>query len=398
MNASLKPLDTRNTSGFSLVEIMIALCVMMIGFLAFTSAMMRQQQETKALSEKMTALDLQNFLGKVLADGTVCKYELVDLGPKTFNSNAIGTTTPPVVSIAQIHASANASAPIVVQTNGVLSAHSSTLRVSTISISNISGTPGGDEYTAQFQIDFDPASSVRPLKPVVFQTMLITDPASPANAKRIVGCVRDGDETAASSCAAGAGNDDLSRPTIACATPSTYRACMCSADWPNCNCNSGNFSSEGSYVSCADAGAFGSTLSRPVVACSNGIDMLSCLCSADWNPACKCSNTPNAFNNSPVSCAAAGGSGSGLSRPVLVCASQSQVRACLCSADWGTPCSCTTLSFTQAGNTRPSCAAGQGAGTGLGRPALTCSNGKSMVTCHCSADWNPKCRCSSANL
>jgi len=97
-------------------------------------------------------------------------------------------------------------------------------------------------------------------------------------------------------------------------------------------------------------------------------------------------------------CAAAGGAGSTLSRPSMICASKEKYRACLCSADWIPKCSCATGSFSTVGEVTPSCAAAPGTGDGLSRPSLICSNGKEVVSCQCSADWSPSCSCSSASF
>lgn len=51
-----------NERGVSLVEIMIASGVMMIVTLAFTTMMVDQQKETRFLTDKLAALDLEKTL------------------------------------------------------------------------------------------------------------------------------------------------------------------------------------------------------------------------------------------------------------------------------------------------------------------------------------------------
>jgi len=200
-----------------------------------------------------------------------------------------------------------------------------------------------------------------------------------------------------SSCATGGGSGgSLSRGTLACTNGSKYRICGCSADWGNCNCINGAFSSTTIGKSnCAISGGSGG-LSRGSVACTNGKSLLTCQCSADWSPNCKCTEDTTAFDAETICAGGAWGQGDTLSRPTLVCSSGKKAIAMMFSADWANPKK-TAINYSSFDQYVPSCSIVGGGGSDLTRPIIACSNSKSTVICHCSADWSPACNCTSAN-
>jgi hypothetical protein len=204
------------------------------------------------------------------------------------------------------------------------------------------------------------------------------------------------------SCAgASGGHNDLGRPSLACSTPDKVSTCLCSSDWdPKCECMDTNYGSTGTAIPvCTGTAGSDDGNGRPSFICSNGVDVIGCLCSADWKgidpPVCHCNINPNIFSSATrVDCASSSGGSYG--RPSLICASDSEYVICMCSADWE-PCRCTKGTFSQQGNIA-SCASAWGyddnycGGADCARPSLMCTNGVNSVACMCSDDWGG-CSC-----
>ena len=180
-----------NKKGISLVETTVALGVMAILALAVSSMISNQQKESRSVSESLAKLDLEKLLIASLASGEICTFELTQPSPKTFDSTAISGSTPPTITLTGLHASAIASAPLLVQTGTKASPASSSLIVNSIVIGNIVGAGTPDSFLADLKIDFDPTKTVRVLKPISLKMTLNTDPTSPAKNKKITGCLRD---------------------------------------------------------------------------------------------------------------------------------------------------------------------------------------------------------------
>lgn len=182
----------RNDKGMSLVEVLVAVAIM--GFLAFalTTQIIAQQRESKALAEKLGALDLQQFLLSILSNGSVCSFQLTDPSQAGFRStNVINSESLPTQKIVlqRILMQPNSGSQVLVQVGEAASPISPHLTVSSIEIDSIEGS--GDFFTAQFVVSLN-SQGPRQLKPLRVRTTLQTDPASPANAKVVVGCMGGG--------------------------------------------------------------------------------------------------------------------------------------------------------------------------------------------------------------
>ena len=102
--------------------------------------------------------------------------------PRFFDSTNLNQQ---IISLARIPASTAAGAPNLITTTPATGGQ---LSATAITVNNIvpSGTP--DLWLAKIQIDFNSQNLVRSIKPVILQTFLQTDSASPTTAKRITSC------------------------------------------------------------------------------------------------------------------------------------------------------------------------------------------------------------------
>jgi hypothetical protein len=176
-----------NQSGQSLIQVMVAAAIMSVVTLGMASTINHMSVQSRALSEKLAALDLEKLLIASLSDGSVCNYLLKD---KPFNSNLSLSTTSPVVisSPTRIYASYNPDpaattplGPVVAEVGQLASPYSESLKVSAIKM-ELTGR-SGSSFTGRWRVDFDGTKLVRPIKPIYVSMTLGVDTADAANAK-----------------------------------------------------------------------------------------------------------------------------------------------------------------------------------------------------------------------
>jgi len=182
----------RDEKGMSLVEVLVATAIMGFVVFALTTQIISQQRESKALAEKLGSLDLQQLLLSVLSDGSVCSFQLTDPSQSTYRSTNIinsQSLASQKITLQRILMRPVADSAVLVQVGEAASPISPHLSVASIEIDSIEGA--GDFFTGQFVISLN-SSGPRPPKALRVRTTLQTDPASPANAKVIVGCMGGG--------------------------------------------------------------------------------------------------------------------------------------------------------------------------------------------------------------
>ncbi len=176
-----------NAKGLSIVETLIALGIMSIMMVGFTSMISNQHKETKSVAEVLAGLDLQKNLISVLSHGSVCSHILNNPSQITFNSNSLPQTLTPALPI---YANVESGVPgaVVAQIGQQASVYSTSMVIKSIKLNVINGS--GSMYTANWIIDFDESKSVRPHKPITIATVLNVDNANPAAAK-VVDCMSE---------------------------------------------------------------------------------------------------------------------------------------------------------------------------------------------------------------
>ncbi|XGC81601.1 hypothetical protein ACES2L_03790 [Bdellovibrio bacteriovorus] len=178
-------------SGFSLVEILIGVSVVMIAALAFASLSTTMMKEMKAISQKADAAELRNSMILALANSNVCSWQLQGRTIRTSGvtaTNASSTT----ITLQNLYAGLNTSSYVIAATGGDVSVSQSSLRVASIILRDIFSTGTPNEFIGTFHVSFDESTLVRALKSVTTQVVFIVNPSDPANARRIVGCTSSG--------------------------------------------------------------------------------------------------------------------------------------------------------------------------------------------------------------
>jgi prepilin-type N-terminal cleavage/methylation domain-containing protein len=210
----------KSQNGFSLVEVMIAVVIMLIVSLGFTQMISGQQKESRALSEYLASLELQRSLSQIMADGSVCSYMITDsfntsklsgvsavgstVNPYKFSVPTTATKTNPVKLFdlkdpaSQIPTSAPAlpSATIpsaAIKIGETASSIASTLKVQSMQIDLLdNGSVSGANtlFLAQLTVNFNQPSTgfnspVRQIKPIHIPITLV---ASGAPTAIIAGC------------------------------------------------------------------------------------------------------------------------------------------------------------------------------------------------------------------
>ena len=188
----MKPL---NQKGISIIEVLIATGIMAIVMAGFSSMLLNQNKETRAVSEILSAQDLQKTIIAVMAKGDVCQYILA---PKTFNAQAViaGTIQEIDMGVQPIYGSMVTSATpgvAIIKKGDRASGFTSSLIVESIKFIIDSGNYVGinGSFNGRWVIDFDGTKSVRKLRPVSVAAVIYADTSIPTAAKP-VSCLGSG--------------------------------------------------------------------------------------------------------------------------------------------------------------------------------------------------------------
>jgi prepilin-type N-terminal cleavage/methylation domain-containing protein len=181
-----------NKSGFSLVEVILSSAIMLIGLLAVTSMLSKQQSEVKSLSQKFIILDIENLLLRTFMDGKVCKYLLADTSysssnPQTFDQSQIGTANPPVINLPQIVSgtlSSYTSGPFIVKTGEKFNNNEPDSVIASIRVANFKAY-SAQSYFADIEVSLGNSKLIRALRPARVSITIQTDNSSP---RKILSC------------------------------------------------------------------------------------------------------------------------------------------------------------------------------------------------------------------
>lgn len=156
---------------------------------AFAQMMATQFRESSKLAQRLATLDTEKLMIGVLSDGSVCTKLLTQPAPaKTFDASLIGTPTPPTIDLGTtIPVSTAPNAPAALAVNTPASLIFPRLIPTAFSITNIKGNPGGNQFSATVQVDFDQTQTVYTAKPATVQVTLVTTGAG--NVKTASACL-----------------------------------------------------------------------------------------------------------------------------------------------------------------------------------------------------------------
>ncbi len=169
--------------GQGIIQILVSVAILGILTMAFATMMNNQWRETRALTEKLAASDLQQLLTASLADGSVCSYVLNNPTVLTFDSTqplpqTINLTNP-TAATAALYLSivpnaapppATLPGPIAAQVGQPASPTSNTLVVQSIQLQITAGS--GNSYAGKWLVTFDPTKTIRSVRP--FRSKLLS--------------------------------------------------------------------------------------------------------------------------------------------------------------------------------------------------------------------------------
>ena len=182
---------SKSQQGISIIEVLVAVGLMAIIMTGFSSMLLNQNKETKALGEILAAQDLQKNLTALSASGAVCEYLVKD---KIFNASLVVAGTPQEIDIGTtpIYSSmfnSTTPGPALIKKGDKVSVYSQSLEVKSIKLKIetgvVSGTTGS--FNAKWIIDFDETKTIRKVKPAIASTVIAADTTTATNAK-IVSC------------------------------------------------------------------------------------------------------------------------------------------------------------------------------------------------------------------
>lgn len=184
-----------NQRGFSLVMVMISVGIMGVVMMGFTSMMLTQNKETKAVAEALAVQDLTKSLILAMSKGDVCKFILTG---KTFNATLVANGTPQEIDMGTqpLYVSMNnptTPGPVLVKKGDQASSYVSSMEVQSIKFKILSGAVSGatSSFVGQWEVHFDSAKTIRSLKPAVVKSAIVAD-TSNASAAKIVQCQGSG--------------------------------------------------------------------------------------------------------------------------------------------------------------------------------------------------------------
>lgn len=192
----------RNSRGQGLVQVLVAAAIGATLMAAIASMQSNQQRENRAMSEKLAANDFQNQMLRSLLDGSVCTNLLTG---RTFDStNAVaGSTNPPsiIINSPTVPVSSDPAAPAMATPGERVSAISNSLRIDAAAanpfrvvdlVGSVNPSNVGT-FTGSFQINFDQAQLIRPIKPASTRVILKTSAAG--STQTVTGCTTIMDNT-----------------------------------------------------------------------------------------------------------------------------------------------------------------------------------------------------------
>ncbi len=178
-----------NKSGQSMVQMLVSIGIMGIMMMSLISMLQTQNNEVRALKEKLATADLQVQLTRGFSDGAVCSSLLTG---RTFTVTGSGVVLPSInLTNTSIPISTLPGAPALVAANAPISAISNTVfaaPTNTFQVRDITGSTVGNvgHYMANFVVNLDTSRMVRSLKPIVTQISMRTSGAGAT--KTITNC------------------------------------------------------------------------------------------------------------------------------------------------------------------------------------------------------------------
>lgn len=171
----------KNQRGFGLVQVLVTVAIMGIVLTAVATMMVTQMQETKAMTEKLAALDFQKSLTSNFAKAGVCSFNLKRASVQIFDSSV--NPIPNLTLDSALYSGNSINHPIFVQVGKAASPISPVVIVESIVLSNIRCNtmpcaPATNDFKADIEVRFSDAGLVRSMRPAKTEITLTTTGAT----------------------------------------------------------------------------------------------------------------------------------------------------------------------------------------------------------------------------
>lgn len=169
-----------NEKGQALMQVLVASAIMGIIMMAVASTIQTQNTEAAALRQKLAGLEVKTLIQSILADGTVCKYQLATVAPQSITLAKVKSNSYeiPIVKLPASGTAQGVANPVLQTTVGSNNATPSdpTLLVTKIAFDNFTEIPGAPlSYKTQLSITFDETKLVRTMRPITVPLTIQTD-------------------------------------------------------------------------------------------------------------------------------------------------------------------------------------------------------------------------------
>lgn len=169
--------------GFTILEVLISLAIISFITIAFFTMMDFVRKDIKTANRKVDALELRTTAARSLGDLPTCACQLNAYGG-TFDS----TTTDPEFPIDRVKATCDPTAATLLATNEVIPGSTGNLEIGSIKMIGIQPMGVTDRFRGRFHVEFKSDNYSHPMKGFEIEVRFRTDPASPADAKKLVQC------------------------------------------------------------------------------------------------------------------------------------------------------------------------------------------------------------------
>lgn len=190
-----KPIRKLNSKGIALIEILIVADIFGVVLAAMATMMDSQRRETRALTEKLAALDFQRTLTTVLTVPSACASivnatNLASGSTLQFNPAAITSTDPAeptiIAGLNKIFSSDGVSVLADTAAASQVSPLARTVVLDPTSGVRVGGYRSGANVNYVLSVNFQNSSLVRPMRNLSFPLIVTTTPAG--SDLRITGC------------------------------------------------------------------------------------------------------------------------------------------------------------------------------------------------------------------
>lgn len=184
----------RSQSGFTLIEILIAVSVMSLIGMAFMSLMDQMHKELKWANRKVEALEFRMMVARSLSDLSLCSCQLNKHGSR-FNS----LVPKPQMAVSKFQSSCLDNSSVLFAANEALPGSSTQLEIQSLKIIDIESLGSPNLFRGRFQVEYKSDPKSIQMRGFEIDLRFRTDAMSPDTDKKIVQCESSSSSTSLAS-------------------------------------------------------------------------------------------------------------------------------------------------------------------------------------------------------